>query len=131
MTPAVLCAPGAGVRGGAEALPALPGGMVTDVSRGTSHPLSSALAFIYRCKKIWPLSGLIFFSGHTSPTKHYFHGSATETEQNVLSFRSREHSPGHLLEDLQNTSREARVRATGKERPLPRPSLHGHQALVP
>lgn len=82
--------------------------------------LSSALACIYKFKKIRPLSGLIFFFlGHTSLTKYYFQGSATEREQNVLSFRSREHNPGHLLEDLQNIRRESTVRTKGREVPAP------------
>lgn len=82
--------------------------------------------FIYKFEKTCPCLDS-WSLGHTSLTKPYCHGSATERERNGLSFRSREHSPGHLLEDLQDTSGEATVRAAGEERRLPVPSLHSYQ----
>lgn len=74
-----------------------------------------------------PVQTVLLFLGHTSPTKYYFHGSATEREQNVLSFRSREHNPGHLLEDLQNTSKETTVRTKVGESPH---AMRGRLALL-
>ena len=41
-----------------------------------------------------------------------------QRKQNILSFRSREHNPGHLQEDLQNISREATVSIKGREGPF-------------
>lgn len=72
------------------------------------------------------------FLGHTSLTKYCFHGSATERESTkCLIFQEQTHNPGHLLEDLQNTSREATVSIRGKEGPLAVVGLPAHSYWPP